>query len=77
VFELGCTQPPNATTDPSAFYDIVAEQRQALALFETQARLCGKNMPNGGAEMKYMGTSSVVRDIDFMATVIDGSDAMM
>ncbi|KAG9118313.1 hypothetical protein FRC07_007237 [Ceratobasidium sp. 392] len=34
-------------------------------------------MPNGGAEMRYMGTSSVARDIDFMARVIDGPDASM
>ncbi|CUA68530.1 Putative hydrolase Mb2247c [Rhizoctonia solani] len=75
VFELGYTQPPNATSDPSAFYDIVGQQRQALALFDTQAKLCAKNMPNGGIEMKYMGTSSVARDIDFMSTVLDGPDA--
>ncbi|CAE6439274.1 unnamed protein product, partial [Rhizoctonia solani] len=75
VFELGYTQPPNATSDPSAFYDIVGQQRQALALFETQAKLCAKNMPNGGIEMKYMGTSSVARDIDFMTTILDGPDA--
>ncbi|KAH7341494.1 hypothetical protein B0J17DRAFT_646788 [Rhizoctonia solani] len=55
VFELGYIQPPNATSDPSAFYDI--------------------NMPNGGIEMKYMGTSSVARDIDFMATILDGLGA--
>ncbi|KAG8747182.1 hypothetical protein FRC12_014138, partial [Ceratobasidium sp. 428] len=75
VFELGYTQPPNATTDPNAFYDIVAQQRQALALFETQAKLCARNMPDGGAEMRFMGTASVARDIDFMATAIDGPDA--
>ncbi|CAE7135424.1 unnamed protein product, partial [Rhizoctonia solani] len=61
--------------DPSAFHDIVVQQRQTLALFETQAKLCARNMPNGGIEMKYMGTSSVARDIDFMATVLDGLNA--
>lgn len=85
VFELGFTQPPNITISSSstealiaqqrAFDDIVAEQRQALALFETQAKLCTKNMPNGGADLKYMGTATVVRDIAFMTDVLDGKGA--
>ncbi|KAG9118746.1 hypothetical protein FRC07_006601, partial [Ceratobasidium sp. 392] len=86
VFELGYTQPPNTTVSATkngdalfarqrAFDDIVAQQRQALALFETQAKLCTKNMPNGGAALKYMGTPSVVRDIAFMTDVLDGPGA--
>ncbi|KAG8724733.1 hypothetical protein FRC09_015206 [Ceratobasidium sp. 395] len=86
VFELGHTQPPNTTTSTPgnsealfarqrAFDDIVAQQRQALALFETQAKLCTKNMPNGGAALKYMGTASVVRDIAFMTDLLDGPGA--
>ncbi|QRV95061.1 Abhydrolase domain-containing protein [Ceratobasidium sp. AG-Ba] len=86
VFELGYTQPPNTTISAKhssdallaqqrAFYDIVSQQRQALALFETQAKLCAKNMPNGGSDLKYMGTPSVVRDIAFMTDVLDGPGA--
>jgi len=87
VFELGYTQPPNTVissseSDPNmqfarqrAFDDIVSQQRQALALFETQAKLCAKNMPNGGSDLNYMGTASVVRDIAFMTDVLDGHDA--
>lgn len=85
VFELGFTQPPNTTVSFSntdalaakrrAFDDIVAQQRQALTLFETQAKLCTKNMPNGGVDLNYMGTTSVVRDIAFMTDVLDGKGA--
>ncbi|CAE6457424.1 unnamed protein product [Rhizoctonia solani] len=85
IFELGYTQPPNTTTSSfkqdafvaqqRAFDDIVAQQRQALVLFETQAKLCTKNMPNGGAALNYMGTASVVRDIAFMTDVLDGKGA--
>ncbi|CAE6481040.1 unnamed protein product [Rhizoctonia solani] len=85
VFELGYAQPPNTTVSSyaadalvaqqRAFDDIVAQQRQALVLFETQAKLCTKNMPNGGAALNYMGTASVVRDIAFMTDVFDGKGA--
>ncbi|CAE6467002.1 unnamed protein product [Rhizoctonia solani] len=85
VFELGYAQPPNTTASSyaadalvaqqRAFDDIVAQQRQALVLFETQAKLCTKNMPNGGAALNYMGTASVVRDIAFMTDVFDGKGA--
>ncbi|CAE6446454.1 unnamed protein product [Rhizoctonia solani] len=54
------------------FYRNTAQQRQALALFETQAKLCTKNIPNGGAALNYMGTASVVRDIAFMTDILDG-----
>ncbi|KAG9090712.1 hypothetical protein FRC06_000915, partial [Ceratobasidium sp. 370] len=86
VFELGHTQPPNTTVSVAdssdalfrrqrAFDDIVSQQRQALALFETQAKLCTKNMPNSGAALNYMGTASVVRDIAFMTDILDGPGA--
>ncbi|ELU39432.1 prefoldin subunit domain-containing protein [Rhizoctonia solani AG-1 IA] len=87
VFELGHAQPPNTTVSSSssdalisrqrAFDDIVAQQRQALALFETQAKLCTKNIPNGGAALNYMGTASVVRDIAFMTDILDGKGSNM
>ncbi|CAE6447036.1 unnamed protein product [Rhizoctonia solani] len=51
------------------------QQRQAMAPFDAQAKLCAKNMPNGGIDMKYMGTSPVARNINSMATVPDGPGA--
>ncbi|CAE6422500.1 unnamed protein product [Rhizoctonia solani] len=72
VFELGYTQPPNVTEDPFAKLDLVLQYRQAISMFKTQARLCTLNMPDGGASLKYMGTSTVARDIDYMSKVITG-----
>lgn len=43
-------------------------------LKRVQAELCAENM---GEELAYMGTQTVVRDIDFMTTVMDGEDALM
>ncbi|CAE7198119.1 unnamed protein product [Rhizoctonia solani] len=74
VFELGYTQPPNVTKDPFARLDLVLQYRQAISMFETQAKLCTLNMPDGGASLKYMGTSTVARDIDYMSKVITGPD---
>ncbi|KAG8768686.1 hypothetical protein FRC12_005434 [Ceratobasidium sp. 428] len=75
VFELGYTQPPNVTKDPFARFDLIQQYRQAIAMWETQAKLCTSNMPRNGSDLKYMGTSTVARDIDFMARVIDGPKA--
>ncbi|KAF8609649.1 hypothetical protein BDV93DRAFT_518429 [Ceratobasidium sp. AG-I] len=72
VFELGYTQPPNVTKDPFAKFDLTLQYRQAIAMWETQAKLCTLNMPNGGSDLKYMGTSTVARDIDFMSKAITG-----
>ncbi|CAE6462105.1 unnamed protein product [Rhizoctonia solani] len=72
VFELGYTQPPNITKDPFARLDLVLQYRQVISMFETQARLCTLNMPDGGASLKYMGTSTVARDIEYMSKVITG-----
>lgn len=41
---------------------------------KSQAELCAQNM---GDALKYMGTTTVAKDIDFMATSISGPDALM
>jgi hypothetical protein len=40
---------------------------------EAQAELCHENMDV--EDLKYMGTATVVRDMDFMTQVLDGKDA--
>jgi hypothetical protein len=45
-----------------------------LALYEAQFKLCGSKL---GDELKYMGTATVVRDMDYMAKLFDGDDALM
>ncbi|KAJ7598797.1 Alpha/Beta hydrolase protein [Mycena floridula] len=52
--------------------ELVLQYGQFLAMKQAQAQLCEKNM---GDELKYMGTATVVRDIDFMSKVFDGEDA--
>ena len=77
VFELDYTQPPNITKDPFVKLDLILQYRQAIAMRETQAKLCTLNMPNGGSDLKYMGASTVARDIDFMSKAITGPNTPM
>jgi hypothetical protein len=62
-------------SDPANFPALVVQQRQFLAIKEAQARACQDNMDID--ELRYMGTASVVRDMDFMTKVLDGADAKM
>jgi hypothetical protein len=62
-------------SDPANYPALVAQQRQFLALKEAQVRSCSENM--GVEDLKYMGTATVVRDMDFMTKVLDGADAKM
>ncbi|KAE9396452.1 hypothetical protein BT96DRAFT_996708 [Gymnopus androsaceus JB14] len=70
VIEQGITVSSISNLSSPLLYDELVEQhRQLLALKETQAELCRKNM---GDELRYMGTATVVRDIDFMSKIIEG-----
>jgi hypothetical protein len=62
-------------SDPANYPTLVAQQRQFLTLKEAQVRSCSENMDV--EELKYMGTATVVRDMDFMIKVLDGADAKM
>ncbi|PSR71557.1 hypothetical protein PHLCEN_2v12566 [Hermanssonia centrifuga] len=53
---------------------LIAQQREADALYKTQFEVCDKTM---GDLLRYMGTSTVVRDIDFITTQLEGEDALM
>lgn len=68
---------PNTThvTDPLNKLALMTQARQFLAIKEAQALLCHENMDVG--DLKYMGTTTVVRDIDFMTRVLDGPEAKM
>ena len=72
VLERGYDVHPNFTEANRA--QLVRTQRELDALTETQFEVCKENM---GELLRYMGTSSVVRDIDFMATAFGGEDALM
>jgi hypothetical protein len=62
-------------SDPANLPALVVQQRQFLAIKEAQTRACQDNMDVD--ELWYMGTASVVRDMDFMTKVLDGADAKM
>ncbi|KAI0701848.1 TAP-like protein-domain-containing protein [Cytidiella melzeri] len=65
-----------ASTMPSAEArkHLVAQHKEAEALYKAQFKICEKTM---GETMKYMGTSTVVRDIDFLTKHIAGEDALI
>ncbi|KAF9072802.1 hypothetical protein BDP27DRAFT_1400715 [Rhodocollybia butyracea] len=72
VIEQGITVSSISNLSSVLLYDELVEQhRQFLALKQAQAELCRKNM---GDELKYMGTATVVRDIDFMSKALEGED---
>ncbi|KAJ6510959.1 hypothetical protein C8R45DRAFT_965744 [Mycena sanguinolenta] len=58
-------------SDPAIEAHLVEQSRQFLVLKKTQAELCANNM---GDELRYMGTATVVRDMDFMSKLFDGED---
>jgi hypothetical protein len=62
-------------SDPANFPALVAQQRQFLALKEAQALACEENM--NVDDLRYMGTASVVRDMDYMSEVLDGPGGKM
>ena len=64
---------PNLT-DPYGRFDLVQQQRDAIALFKTQFQICAQTM---GELIGFMGTTLVARDIDFITTLLEGEDALM
>ncbi|TDL21518.1 hypothetical protein BD410DRAFT_829026 [Rickenella mellea] len=71
VFEQGFTVSSNLS-DPAMRERVITQQREWLAMKKTQAELCAANM---GDSLRYMGTATVVRDIEFMTRLFDGEDA--
>ncbi|KAI0664136.1 TAP-like protein-domain-containing protein [Cubamyces menziesii] len=60
--------------DPFNRYHLIQTQRDADGLYKSQFEICGQTMGEG---LRYMGTSTVVRDIDFITTLLDGKDALI
>ncbi|KAI0634190.1 TAP-like protein-domain-containing protein [Trametes polyzona] len=73
VLERGYDVGPNLT-DPKNRAHLIEQQRDADALWETQFEICAETM---GDNLKYMGTTTVARDIDFITTLLDGEDALI
>lgn len=49
-------------------------QKEADALLKVQFDVCKETM---GDQLRYMGTATVVRDLDFMTRILYGEDALM
>jgi hypothetical protein len=76
IFEQAYTVPNLANlSDPLNKLYLTEQSRQFLAIEEAQAQLCHENMDV--EDLKYMGTSTVVRDMDFMTEVLDGKGTKM
>lgn len=73
VLERAFELPPDPES-PEGYAHIVQQWAAWRALYAAQYQLCGEKY---GEELKHMGTSTVVRDIDYMAKLFDGPDALM
>ncbi|KAL7409815.1 TAP-like protein-domain-containing protein [Mrakia frigida] len=54
--------------------ELIEQQREVIALWETEYKLCNELM---GEELKFMGTSQAAKDIERMAEVLGGKDALI
>ena len=52
---------------------LVAQQREAAGIMQVQAELCGKKV--GADVLKYMGTTTLIRDMERISAVLEGKDA--
>lgn len=73
VLERGFDVGPDLN-DPRTRERLLEQRREADALTQTQYEMCKESM---GDQMKYMGTTSVARDVDFITTALEGPDALM
>lgn len=73
VLDRGFELPLNVSDD-FARESLIYQHREAEALFKTQFDVCYQTM---GDQLKYMGTTTIVRDIDFITRTLEGEDALM
>jgi pimeloyl-ACP methyl ester carboxylesterase len=75
VLSQGFNLPPGDPAAPENRAIILAQMRDWLALQQAQSEMCLN--ATDADDMPYMSTATVARDIDYMATVLDGKDALM
>jgi pimeloyl-ACP methyl ester carboxylesterase len=61
-------------TDPETRKRLLRDVRETDALVRSQYELCAEAQPD---QLKYVGTTNVVRDIDYITTLLEGEDALM
>ena len=52
---------------------LVTQQREAQGMLQVQADMCGDKM--GADVIKYFGTTTIIRDMDRINTILEGKDA--
>jgi hypothetical protein len=76
VFEQGYTLlNMSHPSDPRNRGALIDQQREHLAIFKAQSEACKYNM--NVEDLKYMGTTTVARDVDYMSRVFDGHQGNM
>ena len=61
-------------TDANNRFHLIETQRDANALYQAQFEVCNQTM---GETIRYAGTTSVVRDIDYINTLLAGNDSLI
>ena len=54
---------------------MVHQQKEALSLMQLQGELCSENM--GAETLKWMGTTTLIRDMEHLKNAIDGDEALI
>ncbi|KAL0066318.1 hypothetical protein AAF712_006749 [Marasmius tenuissimus] len=73
VVERGLNIPSTSDLSaPSLRQSLVGQYTEFVELKKKQGELCKKSM---GDELKYMGSTTVARDIEFMSRVLEGDNA--
>ena len=73
MLDRGYDISPNLT-DASNRFHLIETQRDANALYQAQFEVCNQTM---GETIRYAGTTSVVRDIDYINTLLAGNDSLI
>ena len=66
---------PSDPWSPEGRAMMIQQQKEALRLMELQAGVCGENV--GAETLKWMGTTTLIRDIEYLKNKIDGEDALI
>ncbi|GJJ11445.1 hypothetical protein Clacol_005678 [Clathrus columnatus] len=73
VWQTGFDTAPDVF-DPRTREHLIIQQREANALSKTAMEVCKNTM---GDTLRYMGTSTIARDVDFITTILEGQDALI
>ena len=65
---------PSNLSDPGLRYQLIESQRDSNALYQTAFEICQKSKRD---YLRYMGTTSVVQDINYITTLLEGNDSLL